>query len=192
MTDVFEDFLELHRHLHHDVDRCVATLNLLEAEVEQNLAEILFWRRTLIRATFAYIEGMTYRVKQIVLDGYESGYLVLTQPQIAILSEVNYVLQENGEVAETPAKIRIASSIRFMFKIMSKMPPFKEHDLVLNDGGWEAFKTGLKIRDRLMHPKDLTSVLISEAEIDTIGRARVWFLENLSAIIGQGPSALSS
>ncbi len=64
-----------------------------------------FWRRALVRAVFALIEGGTYRVKQAALGAAESQLVLPTeeaQPifsaaEILLLKEESYEVSEKGE-----------------------------------------------------------------------------------------------
>jgi hypothetical protein len=48
--------------------------------------------------------------------------------------------------------------------------------------GWEALRANLKVRDRLMHPKNAEEVQITDTEVDQTRDAAAWFLATIIQI----------
>lgn len=88
--------------------------------------------------------------------------------------EETYELSDKGDVEPRPAKLRTLSNIQFAFRLLAKA---KSADFALNvsQNEWELLRRSLKIRDRLMHPKALRDLNISDVEIRDVLRAFTWF-----------------
>jgi hypothetical protein len=79
-----------------------------------------FHARQLIRAVFAYIEGVTFSVKiTAARDCMQRGIDISPQERY-IAAEVDYELNEKVEVVERPARISLSSNIRFAFALSEK------------------------------------------------------------------------
>jgi hypothetical protein len=79
-----------------------------------------FHARPLIRAVFACIEGATLSVKITAARDCMQGGIDISPPERYIAAEVDYELNEKGEVVERPARIRLSSNIRFAFALSEK------------------------------------------------------------------------
>ena len=200
MTTQFEDFLAISQTLLDDVQACQKQLNVysdrvlecfnnkLYREAEELEAESQFWRRSLVRAFYAMVEGNIFGLKQIALSLQHRCENPLTEAERAMIGETSYDLKDNGVARSTKAKIKLESNFKFAFKIyiqVTKIPL----ELDFGSRGWNAFTSSIHVRDRLMHPKTYENVIINGEELIKIAEASAWFnqimqnLLNLSAPI---------
>jgi hypothetical protein len=141
-----------------------------------------FWRRAYVRTTFAFIEGMTFGIKQFTFGVAKKAGVRLLEAEKALLAEEDYDLDDKGEVTTASAKISITRNVRFAFKILGRAGAFS-YELKVDDEGWDSFKKSIKIRDRLMHPKRSEDLAISDQELETVKKASAWFLDSLESCL---------
>jgi hypothetical protein len=129
-------------------------------------------RRSVIRAIFAAVEGQLWVMKQKFLD---FAGPTLTPAEVAMLREVQYGFGGDGGAVEKPARITLKENIRFAIAMMGRLHPGTAVDL--GGSGWVALTNSLKVRDRLMHPKDSANIEVSEDEITTALDGLLWFMK---------------
>jgi hypothetical protein len=135
------------------------------------------WRRALVRCIFASIEGTTYGLKQLAFSR-----ILLEEPDILDLGEAvmlqdqAFDIKENGTVDVRSAKTKTLNSIRFAFKVVPKV--FGSSFVVdVDHSGWNQLTFSIKTRDRLMHPKGLRDIEVSDMELAHARNALFWFEE---------------
>jgi hypothetical protein len=141
-------------------------------------ADYEFNARQLVRAVFAYIEGVTFSVKassvwRCMIEGIE------ITPQEGYFSvDREYELNDRGEVVEVAAKISLARNIRFAISLNRKAhrvgTPFDA-----SVEWWACLKEAIRIRDRLTHPKLPGDLDISGSDIVKVLEARDGFENEL-------------
>lgn len=132
-------------------------------------------RRSFVRAVFAMIEGLTYSLKQGALEKEETQP-VFTTAELALLKEEFYDLNDNGEAAIRRSKLRTKPNTLFALQSFAK-----GHGAIFvpnRDEGWSALIAAIKVRDRLMHPKKIIDLTVSDAEMETVKEASLWFQLN--------------
>lgn len=131
-------------------------------------------KRHFVRAVMAYIEGMTYRMKQIALCFSRLPREEITDAEKALLREVRFDLTQSGETKEKPYFLSTEENVRFAFKVTAKVfrVPFQ---LDTQSDGWKALQKIIKVRHRLMHPKTPQNLDISEEELSLAIQAAWWF-----------------
>jgi hypothetical protein len=170
--------------LKEDVIKCVNKA-LEEGLTEQDEQ---FWRRMIVRSTFSYIEGVTYRMKQ---QAYEAHQVFekykdhpatnFTSAELAFMVEEDHELNDKGEIVTVRAKIPITKSIRLAFKVYARAN-FCDYELATGDHRWDSFKKGLKIRDRLMHPKNVHDLTVTDDDFDILIDTITWFEQNIKGL----------
>ncbi len=135
-------------------------------------------RRSYVRSVFAFIEGYTYGFKQISLRiSEESGGIKLSPEEIVALREIEVSIDDKGNIKERPKFIPAKNSV--VFSISSIV---KQHEADFNldkGGGWNDYQTALKIRDRLMHPKNHRDLNVTDIELSQVKNAYEWFTVEL-------------
>jgi hypothetical protein len=141
-----------------------------------------FWRRTLVRALFAYIEGSSYRLKQVAPPVAEYNSVALSKAETALLTEESYDLNDKGEAIIKKAKLRTAENLLFSVKIVSKAAK-STYEIDKSTEGWSAFKETIKIRDRITHPKSTEELNISDNELKVIMKTMTWFAASINNLL---------
>jgi len=173
MQSAANELLDLFQLLHQDV---AASLAMIQRESVTNTVD-LFWRRAYVRSVFAFIEGVTYRMKLLAFEDKDKPDVNFLPEELAFLLEEDFDLNEKGEVISTPAKISLTKNIRFAFKAIARASSIN-YELKVGDYGWDALRKAAKVRDRLMHPKSIEDLVVSNDDIDLIIKGSTWFVQN--------------
>ncbi len=179
--DVVSDILKLTNVLARDAGAC-------EAEAMKSGTGLA--KRNFVRALFAWIEAISYLMRQYV--GKELRKQPLTEDSMSKLlatSERSYYIDGNGNVVETKLKTRTSSNLLFSLKSFAQIvdsPP-----LVIDKGGrnWQSYSFALKIRDRITHPKRLEDLELTDTEIETVREAKGMIIAYLKMFLS--PSLVS-
>lgn len=155
MAQPWTDFFALLGELKDDVDRCGNTLDFGNLESEEDE----FWRRMYVRSSFACIEGMTYRLKQVAHAAHKSKKCTFSEKEVPLIKEEKF--------------LRFMDNIEFVFKITARAID-SDHKLAVGDNEWDLLRRASKIRDRLMHPKTTRDLFVSVDELHIVGRAFDW------------------
>jgi hypothetical protein len=176
--------------MRHKLDEYVKLFDVLRDEAFywwENLQEEhhnnLFMRRAAVRATFAFIEGVIYSLKQLLLS-LEKIKPYLKFEEIIILREEKYDLKDSGLPKTTPDRwYELRKKVLFTIRCFAKYMRI-EMPLNTENKEWPDFIEAIKIRHRLMHPKKLDDLNISHKELLIVNRAFIWFYNGLSSCWG--------
>lgn len=129
-------------------------------------------KRNFVRALFAWIEAVSYLMRQHVLQ--EARKEMLTEesvPTLLAASERSYYIDGNGDVVQTRLKTRSSNSLLFSLKSFAEGMGLS---LTIDRGGhnWQAYSRALKIRDRLTHPRSVEDLELTEADIEVAREAK--------------------
>ncbi len=104
-----------------------------------------------------------------------------TPAELALMVEEDHELNDKGEIITVRAKVPITKSIRLAFKVFARAN-FCDYELTTGDHRWDSFKRGLKIRDRLMHPKNVEDLVVTDDDFDILIDTITWFEENTKGL----------
>jgi hypothetical protein len=130
-----------------------------------------------VRSVFAFMEGVTYRMKILAFEDKDKSGVNFSPAELAFLLEEDFDLNEKGEVVSVPAKIPLTKNIRLAFNTITRATSVN-FDLQVGDVGWDALKKSAKVRDRLMHPKSIANLVISNDDVDLVIKGSAWFVQN--------------
>ena len=157
--------LEILPELVRDVEACEESLN--DANDKQHL------RRSYVRALFTMIEGTVHSIKELEfaeLNSREKSHI----PTLVALKESVFEVDRRGKIQEGVKFVQIANNLRFAANIFDKTFD-KQLDLGIGATKWENFKTSIKIRNRITHPKKVDDITISDDELLIIKQVNEWF-----------------
>lgn len=141
-----------------------------------------FWRRTTIRILASSIEGLTYLMKQCVLKISPVFKVSFSDEDLSFLQEVWIEKNAKGEVVkEKPRFTRFVENFKRTGACFCKVNR-SSYVPSFGDKGFEHFQEMVKIRDRLMHPKSVASLDISDKELEQVQEAWKWVNEYLRII----------
>jgi hypothetical protein len=164
-----------------DVTRChdelIASIEEGTTDSDGNVdADYEYHARQLVRSVFAFIEGVTFSMKVKAADYCLQNDKEISDAERFFAVDVDHILTDKGQVIEKSAHIKLSDNVRFAFALQEKA-------LGLTDSfdasceWWSCFKTAIKIRDRLTHPKLPEDIDVSGNEIVTVLKAFNGFKE---------------
>lgn len=164
-----------------DIERFIETLNdtfifdLGEATKRMNDPQATdFDRKTYIRTFFAYVEGMIGSSKHFALRMLALHKDDSSAAQYAMLREESYALNEKGDAVTRGRFVPLTSNVLFALR-MHALSFGLNYTPNLGDGGWDAFRAAVKIRNRLTHPRTLIESRVTAEDVATASRASEWF-----------------
>ncbi len=153
-----------------DLFRCAPNLDYLR-DLDQ------YSRRQFVRSAFAFMEGLTYSMKQHALGFCADGLYEFSTGELSLLQEQAWELDDNGAVKGRSANLSFARNIRFSFAALGRSIG-DSFSPSYGDSGWEALQKAAKVRNRLMHPKSASDLDVSNDDIEIVGRGLRWFQRN--------------
>lgn len=138
-------------------------------------------KRSVARASFAFIEGIIYQVKKKALEQYKSNKEIFSIGEFSLLNEISFEIDDAGKVKERQKFISTIPNIKFTFTAFAKAFAC---DFTIDYGkkGWACLDKAYKIRNRLMHPKNINELQISKEDLKTIAYASNWFVSVYSKL----------
>ena len=187
-----------------DIDVGLQLMNDYESGAELLNAdpENQFLRRNLVRTAYAAVEGINNFLKRSIYDHHERNIRptyhaaqvlglppmhkmfeqVQSDSELLLLLEHAPTLEKDGNVRLKEAFQPMVTSIRFMFK-MAKAIFCYEFAPTFSDHRWHDLQTGIKIRNRLTHPKASSDLIVEADELKVIERGVQWYLDNSAAMM---------
>lgn len=128
-------------------------------------------RRELVRAAFAAIEGLHWQLKRDVLA---HGLSNLSAHEYAAMVEETYSVDDRGNVNTFPRFLPLTTAIRLVVNVVRRYRP--DYSLDFNHVGWANLKAAVDIRNRLVHPKTVEDLNVSDDELKKAMSAFAWIL----------------
>lgn len=130
-------------------------------------------RRTYVRTVFAAIEGYVHFLKQSTLSTLDDDREHFSSVEIALLEELRYEVNQNGEVKVQAATIPTINNLRFALSAFTRTSP--GFDLQLRDDNWDILREAARtVRNRLVHPKKLDDLNVSDYDLELVDKAFSW------------------
>jgi len=149
-----------------------------------------FWDRMHVRALFAMVEGVTYRMRQMLIAGARANRLRVSQEELYVLEEKRYEADGQGRLREADNFMRFLSGFRFTLNVFCRCYGLEnELQRAIGDNGFRDFQAAVEIRDRLTHPKQAAELMVRDPEQRTIESAKGWYLTLMTAMLGASFSA---
>ena len=161
-----------------DVEHCLGKLH------GDDRQEVQFWRRTFVRAVFADIEAQIHSLRGSCLDLLRLGDLKLTTPQLAVLREETYEIDNRGRAKTRTFFANADKSIRFVLNTFAELNSADSPDY--GTTGWESLRDSIRIRNRLTHPKNRDDMIVSDLELSQVMNGGRWFNDSVSELYVAG------
>ena len=130
-------------------------------------ADYEYQARQLVRTIFAFIEGVTFSMKVKAASHCLDKGIEITDGERFFAVDQDHILTDTGRVIERPAHIRLSDNVRFASALQEKAlgiaKPFDS-----SCEWWSCFKSSIKVRDRLTHPKMPEDIDVSGDEIVSV------------------------
>lgn len=167
--------------LYGDIIECK---QIIERKRRVNPHTLMFWRRNVTRATFAFIEGVISFLKKAAIDYAKVMGGVLTDDELTFLTAKNQpFVNGKGEVEYgRRAYPKFESDLKFAFKMFAKALGIPvELDVSLD--GWRQLRDAVSIRHRVTHPKDVADLDISDDENALVAGGLNWFDQQVARYV---------
>ena len=154
-----------------------------------------FELRIYYRAFFALVEGITHRLRLLLLASNEAGYLnpPLTGDDISKLQPFyrDPERQDNDAQVSSAAKpFGFLDGFKFVHKTCARAYGIQAvYEGAMNHQGFGSFRECVKIRDRITHPHNIRDIRISHAERQKLEEAHAWYVSLLAPLLDISMSA---
>ena len=155
-----------------------------EAQRQLAAADSQYCRRAYVRAVFASVEAFLFWMKHQALIEHQR----FSAGELSMICEENYSVDATGKLLAQPKFIPLDHNFRFVASVYLH----RDHlPLAVDwgDSGWADFRTGLKVRHRLTHPKSGRDLEVSD---DDLGRIRRGHAFVMAIVLTQFAKALRS
>lgn len=153
----------------------------IEAESKLQQDQSQFFRRAAVRSFMAAVEGVTWNLKQVCLSAWQKGS-PFAVGELAVLHEQSYELRENGEVRDITRFPSTQGNIRFALAMFDRV--FLRRSLPdYRSDGWAAMTEIIKVRHRLVHPKNGADLDVTDRELERQRIAVAWFVTTIQALL---------
>jgi hypothetical protein len=149
----------------------ILSLDLLEAyEHSQTDPWHQATRRTWVRTFCSQLEAFAYATKQMVADLHGLPFVQLTDEDFAFLRET--AMTRNGG-AKKPRFLPLKDNLKHLALTTARAMAFKyEFD---SGSDWTALLSAIAIRDRLVHPKKASDMIVTDDELKIVSKAQDWY-----------------
>jgi len=137
--------------------------------------------RNYIRSLFSLYEGVLANLREKLANRIQTLYLIGALNEINIhdlylLMDEAVSINERGGVNKKFNANSFEKLLKFVIKKACELN--KIEDQIFNQG-WNDFKSFIKIRDRITHPKYEEGILVSEDDYKIIENAKKWWDKTL-------------
>jgi hypothetical protein len=146
-------------------------------------------RRSLVRATFAAIEGIAWICREHV---YEIARTMgdLTPLSDLALRDRNFVITEHGKILEQTRYLTLPAAVRLTIEQAKLINP--DFDVKFDDKGWQRFRKSIEIRNRITHPKTASDYSISDLDLRAVSDGLIWILILVRKIMSETNAAFAT
>ncbi|MGE3771159.1 MAG: hypothetical protein AB7G06_09445 [Bdellovibrionales bacterium] len=128
-------------------------------------------KRDLVRATFAAIEGSLFILKN-GLKTYIEAFKPRTPHLLSVLDEETWFVNDKGDISKAKKFVPITNQIKLIAKVLSQHLPKQDYEHI----GYKSLVESIDVRNRLTHPKSLSDLNVSDAEVRSCNAALFWVL----------------
>ena len=164
-----------------ETDNIDSAIDDLASDVEKTMAmlqqeDTQFNRRIYIRCLFAYLEGITYWMRQ---NAIEIDKIIFKKfggmdwERHFLLYEEFPTIADNGKIEKRRQKMSFKN--RFAFSVRAYAEIVQCTDSLFSDSSWQRLQDALKVRDRLTHPKQSSDLVVSDGDVNACLEGYAWF-----------------
>lgn len=142
-------------------------------------------RRTYMRSYFAYFEGWSRVLRNLLLRRPESQGL--TDGERCILRDEKYEIKKNGDLVIKEARYPFLNLFAATLRYWAKAQKWNDDNInksIFGNDNWRKFQDALDVRHRLTHPKPGDNMEVSADELQNALSAFTWLLEIQMKLLG--------
>jgi hypothetical protein len=137
-----------------------------------------FWCRTLVRAVFSYLEEHSFVIRSVTRKLLEADAGNLESlAKILLLAEAGYQPGGTGKLEEgSEPRAPFINQFAFTLRTYAEAGGMKEADISrsFGDNAFNQLRKAKNVRDRLTHPKKLSDITVSLADVLDVTRGYNW------------------
>jgi hypothetical protein len=151
--------LDMNTALREDLD------SLLDAYEDDNSNQVL--RRSFVRASWAYVEAITHAFKSMTSIVVNAKGCVLEPKEVAFLEQ---------------SRMDTLTNIKGIITLVAKVFNVPKRD---SGGGtdWRHVEPSIKVRNRLVHPKSVADLQVTDAEWEVHRNGFVWLVHAFDGLL---------
>ena len=166
--------------------------------------------RVFFMVSFSMIEAMINSLKQAALYIHENYSMKIydykadiiypklwdtfetriTNEEVLILKEETPNVKKNGEVSTRPSFLPTEISLKLSFHLFSKVINL-DYRLNYSDSSYIKLRKSIKVRNRIVHPKDASSLEITDRETADLSIGFNWFYSHFDNITNECQTILN-
>jgi hypothetical protein len=157
--------------------------DMIQCEAILKQSDSPFARRNLVRATFAYFEGLVYSVKDRMVDSALAGEsLRFTAGVLVNLMDEVPRPNRQGKLELEANRVPFLNSCAFLLRVLAESRGIDSGPF-FSDNGWNQMQASLSMRHRITHPKQVEDLEISDSELENIRGAYRWLWDAIDTVI---------
>lgn len=134
------------------------------------------YRRAYVRSVFAFIEGVMHSTRAATSHlGMLFGKLTLQE--MIVLDGLVLEIGDKGEIKTRTHYPDFKNNLKFTYRTFGRSVG-SSFTLNLSGKGWQSLVASVSVRNRLMHPKEIADLFISDQEVKAAKFAFDWYLIN--------------
>lgn len=131
---------------------------------------IQFRRRTYIRTAFAYIEGVLFAMKRILLENADK----LSIEEVIKLQEYKLEGSDKNHLTKKHIFTSIENNLKFTIRLYEKIRIIN-YKTDLSNYHWEEFCKAIGVRNKITHPKRGKNLIVTRNELNLVKESYNWF-----------------
>ncbi len=148
----------------------------------ENNLDSQMMRRMFIRNFYCSVEASINFMKNLILVFSKLKPGEISRAEYAMLNEESYSLTKSGRAVIRPRFEDFIKRAKFIFNIFTRVLVSKDFELNTSGDGWQKFSEGLKIRNRLTHPKYIVDLEVSNEDFRNISIGVTWYIEEFKSL----------
>jgi hypothetical protein len=168
MSKNTQEIFNLFKVMNNDVQLSINRLNRDSPSSE----DFDFYARAYIRAYASWIEGSLSLYKDLIKNIDVNWCKELPLEYQLYLFEYDWSIKGSGEPYLTSKKIGTKDNISCFFRLISRLS--SDFSVDKSKSSWSDVVFFYTVRDRMMHPKNCDSLIITKYELNQCERGRIW------------------
>jgi hypothetical protein len=142
-----------------------------------------FARRTLVRAAFAFNEGLIYWFKSLVQQGMLADLTNegLNIQKYILLDDQLPKIGPQGKIEYQESRIPFLTQCAFVLRTAAEQRKLDPKQF-FSDNGWNELGKSLKVRHRITHPKKPEDLDVSDEDLRSTSEGHRWLFNCLADV----------
>ena len=177
-----EKMKSFQRHMNLTLAPLEADMNFALPHLVSDIKNQQFWRRTIIRCILAYVEALTWNLKNGIPIIGEVSWVKLTTTELDVIQD-QQTFEKNGGIQVRPKFPKFRDNLKATFSLFAKI-----HGVafaVKCDQDFDALCDTYELRSRLMHPKRPMDPSVTDVDIKKSQQGLNWLSTEYARLFQQ-------